>query len=231
MLVPEEPPLPIPEATEHVEAETNGDADVSMQDAEPTNGHATSPENSDSDEGPVRVLRRSNVDRKRKRDEELARKEQEKKDKADAKASKQSAQLKKVLANIEKKKDGIRECEDDIARYDGDLREANCQRTKALGRDRFCNRYYWFERNGMPFGGMPDSSTADYGYANGRLWVQGPDDMERNGFIERDDAEMTAYRLQFGMTVPERRDLEEGPTQLARAWDWGYYDDRKHSTN
>lgn len=182
----------------------------------------------DEDEPPVRVLRRSTDrahDRKRKRDEEAARKAQEKADKAAAATSKQSTQFKKILRDIEKKKEAIRECEDKILDFDNDLREENCQRTKCLGRDRFCNRYYWFERNGMPFAGMPNSSTAHYGYANGRLWVQGPDDSERSGFIDREEPAWTEYRNAFGMTVPERRLEEEGPVQLYNANYWGYIDD------
>src|SRR5271168_4431874 len=83
-----------------------------------------------------------------------------------------------------KKSKKIDQAEDAIADVDNDLREADCPRTRVLGKDRFWNRYYWFERNAMPYEGLGESSTADAEYANGRLWVQGPDDIEREGFID-----------------------------------------------
>jgi len=55
--------------------------------------------------------------------------------------------------------------------------------------------------------------------------VQGPDDMEREGFLELGDDEMEGYRLHFGITIQERRDTEEGPTQLRTAREWGYLDE------
>ncbi|KAI9809421.1 MAG: hypothetical protein M1827_006857 [Pycnora praestabilis] len=181
----------------------------------------------DSDEEPHsgRSLRRANdraADRKRKREEE-----KEKKEKAEAasKLPKQSAQFKKVLKEIEKKKERIRECEEEIATLDNDLRESDCPRTKVLGKDRFWNRYYWMERNGMPYAGLPTSSTAEAGYANGRLWVQGPDDMEREGFIDLPEDDNSKYRKAFQMTIPERKKLEEGSTSVITAHEWGYYDD------
>ncbi len=151
-------------------------------------------------------------ERKRKREEELARKEKDRKQKAEGlKVAKQSARLAKILQKIQKKKDKIKECEAQIADLENDLRETNCQRTISLGRDRFFNRYYWFERNGMPFAGLPSSSGARAGYANGRLWVQGPDELEQQSSSD--------------LTLSEQRSLEEGSTRLQDARQWGYYDD------
>ena len=198
----------------------NGDADESME----ANGTLSSdPE----DDAPTmgRSLRRGN-DRKRKREEEAARAaEENKKPELANQQPEQSKEFRKILADIEELKKQIDEHEGKISDCDADLREANVQRTKLLGRDRFANRYYWFERNGQPFGGLPSSSTASYGYANGRIWVQGPDDMEIEGFIERGPEEQAEYRKRFGCTVPERRQLEEGATILQSAREWGYYDD------
>ncbi|KAH0563170.1 hypothetical protein GP486_002257 [Trichoglossum hirsutum] len=162
------------------------------------------------------------ANRKRKREQE-----QEKKEKAEAaaKAPKVSNQFKKILKEIEKRKERIKECEQEITTQDNDLREADCFRTKVLGKDRFHNRYYWFERNGMPYAGLPTSSTASAGYANGCLWVQGPDDLERVGFIDVPDDENRQYQKKFKMTVAERKKLEEGSTSLTNACHWGYYDE------
>ncbi|GAB7353513.1 hypothetical protein MBLNU459_g3959t1 [Dothideomycetes sp. NU459] len=172
-----------------------------------------------------RSLRRAN-ERKRKRDEDTARREKEREEKVKlAKtSSKQSKEFLKVLSDIDKGKTKIMDLEAGIATCDADLREASCQRTIALGRDRFWNRYYWFERNGMPFAGLPSSSTYDYGYANARIWVQGPDELEREGFIDLPEEEQQAYSRLHGLSVPERKVQEEGSTRLLNANQWGFYD-------
>jgi hypothetical protein len=172
-----------------------------------------------------RSLRRGN-ERKRKRDEDAARREKQREEKAKAAkaGSKQSKEFIKLLKEIEKLRSEVSKREKEIAICDADLREANCQRTKVLGRDRFWNRYYWFERNGMPFKGMLDSSTSHYGYANARIWVQGPDEMERLGFIDLPEDLQQKYVQEHGLTIPERKLKEEGNTSLHTANEWGYYD-------
>lgn len=159
------------------------------------------------------------LERKRKLEEERERKEQQ------AKQPKGSKQYQRVLKKMEDQKTKIVKLEEKIAVIDNDLREADCPRTRCLGKDRFCNRYWWFERNAMPYEGLPTSSTADARYANGRLWVQGPDDMERVGFIDVPEDQKKQYRKEFKMTPAERKKIEEGPTGLADAYHWGYYDD------
>ena len=200
--------------------------DVKMTDLDdlPAN---TSDEIPDSDDGsPVgRKLRRGQdraAERKRK-----AEKEQERKEKAEAaaKVPKQSKQFIKVLKDIQKKEEEIAECEREIAIIDNDLREADCPRTRVLGKDRFWNRYYWFERNGMPYGGLPSSSTASAGYANGLLWVQGPDDLEREGYIDMKQEWQDEYVAKHDITVPERKKREEGATSVFNATQWGFYAD------
>lgn len=179
----------------------------------------------DEDAHQGRSLRRGldrAAERKRKREAE-----QEKKEKAEAEAKvpKQSKQFTKLLKDISKKQDQIKECEEEIAILDNDLREADCPRTRVLGKDRFWNRYYWFERNGMPYGGLPNSSTADANYANGCIWVQGPDDIEREGYIDLRPDWQHEYKMKFNMTVPERKKLEEGSTSVFNAHQWGFYDE------
>ncbi|KAG9247244.1 hypothetical protein BJ878DRAFT_477537 [Calycina marina] len=179
----------------------------------------------DDDHKVGRSLRRGqyrDLERKRKREVE-----QESKDKAeaDARLPKLTKQFARLLKDISKKQAQLSECEEEIAVIDNDLREADCPRTRVLGKDRFWNRYYWFERNGMPYAGLPSSSTADAGYANGCLWVQGPDDIERAGYIEIDPHSQYNYRKKYGMTVPERKMMEEGATHVFTAGQWGYIDD------
>ena len=206
----------------------SADADIKMTDVEEEiHDSGVDDEIMDTDEDPHqgRSLRRG-MDRanERKRKREV---EQEKKEKAEAEAKvpKQSKQYTKLLKDIQKKEDAIKDAEEEIAILDNDLREADCPRTRVLGKDRFWNRYYWFERNGMPFGGLPRSSTADAAYANGRIWIQGPDDIEREGYIEMPEDWQNEYRVKFNMTVPERKTMEEGGTHVFTAHQWGYFDE------
>ncbi|KAF2721204.1 hypothetical protein K431DRAFT_74184 [Polychaeton citri CBS 116435] len=199
--------------------QTNGDSEV--RDA------SISSEDPD-DDAPRRSLR-GGQDRKRKREEEIGKAARAKAEKLEREKNKpkQSKEFIKLVKEREDLKKRIGDLEAKIDECDSDLREANVQRTKVLGKDRYCNRYYWFERNGQPFGGLPSSSTAHYGYANGRIWVQGPDQMEVDGFIALNDQEQKEYKLRFGKTVVERRAEEEGPTSLANAFEWGFIDDEQ----
>ena len=208
---PEKSPTPMPELEDTLGTEKIDDGETSIADSE--------------DEQPVlsRSLRRGQdraAERKRKREAEQERKEKA----AEAKQNKGSKEYQKVLKQIEKERDRVEEAEEQIMIVDTDLREADCPRTRCLGKDRFCNRYWWFERNAMPHGGLPESSTADAEYANGRLWVQGPDDMEWKGFIDVVDHEKAAYFHRFQMTPAERKRAEEGSTNLDTAEHWGFYD-------
>ncbi|KAL4780148.1 ATP-utilizing chromatin assembly and remodelling N-terminal-domain-containing protein [Aspergillus varians] len=206
---PEKSPSPIPELEAPEDTKMGGmDGDSQI----------------DSDvEGAAQRSLRGGVDRvmerKRKLDEERERKEQL------AKQPKGSKQYQRVLKKIEEQKAAVTKFEEKIMVVDNDLREADCPRTRCLGKDRFCNRYWWFERNAMPYEGMPNSSTAETKYANGRLWVQGPDDMERLGFIDIADDLKKQYQKQFHVSPVERKKHEEGPTRLSRAYEWGYYDE------
>ncbi|KAI9375641.1 ATP-utilizing chromatin assembly and remodelling N-terminal-domain-containing protein [Aspergillus egyptiacus] len=207
---PEKSPSPIPELEAPEDTKMSGmDGDSQVADSE-------------AEGTPQRSLRGGldrAMERKRKLDEERERKEQL------AKQPKGSKQYQRVLKKIEEQKAAIKSFEDKIAVVDNDLREADCPRTRCLGKDRFCNRYWWFERNAMPYEGMPNSSTAEAKYANGRIWVQGPDEMERLGFIDVSDDLKKQYQKQFHISPAERKKQEEGPTRLSRAHEFGYYDE------
>ncbi|KAL2752547.1 hypothetical protein ACRALDRAFT_1036544, partial [Sodiomyces alcalophilus JCM 7366] len=218
ILLPENmPPSPPPEPSKT-------DDDSKSADVESPQTRDGEVSESGEDGSSKRQGRRMNdraAERQRKR-----KAEQERKEKAAAEAAKvpkQSKQFIKLLKDIQKKEALIKECEEQIAIIDNDLREADCPRTRVLGKDRFWNRYYWFERNGMPYGGLPTSSTASAGYANGCIWVQGPDDLEREGYIDLPPEYQNEYKAKFDMTVPERKKMEEGSTSLYTARQWGYY--------
>lgn len=209
-LEPETAPSPVPELEEAVENKAT------------TEEESENPGDTDEEDSKIGRSLRGGADRelerKRRQEAERIRKE------TAAKIPKGSKQYQRVLKKIEDLKAKVQSCEAEIAVLDNDLREADCPRTRVLGKDRFWNRYYWFERNGMPFEGLPTSSTASAGYANGRLWIQGPDEMERQGFIDLPDDLNMSYVKEFGMTVAERKEAEEGPTGVLNAHEWGYYD-------
>ncbi|KAM5353804.1 hypothetical protein ACJ41O_000454 [Fusarium nematophilum] len=214
-----------------------GEDDVKMTDADDSHiSREADGEETEEDPGSNRKRRRPQSAKQRKREEEKARKEKEKAEKAEkaAKAEKttkspaQSKQFIKLLKDIQKKEEVIKKCEDEIAILDNDLREADCPRTRVLGKDRFWNRYYWFERNGMPYGGLPNSSTASAEYANGLIWVQGPDELERDGYIDLPADLQDEYKAKFNMTIPERKAMEEGNTSVFNARQWGYISEPEH---
>ncbi|RTE69244.1 hypothetical protein BHE90_016377, partial [Fusarium euwallaceae] len=196
--------------------------DVKMTDADDSHiSREADGEETEDDPVSTRKRRRPLTAKQRKREEEKARKEKEKAEKT-PKGPTQSKQFIKLLKDIQKKEDVVKKCEEEIAVIDNDLREADCPRTRVLGKDRFWNRYYWFERNGMPYGGLPDSSTASADYANGLIWVQGPDELEREGYIDLPTELQDEYKAKFNMTVPERKTMEEGDTSVFNAYQWGY---------
>jgi len=198
------------------------DVDISMTSANSDAKDNVNAEENDS-EGPSKARLRQTNKNKRKAAAEEARKEKAKKAKQEAEKTKKQKEWEKLLDSIEKKKDELRDCEANINELDDDLRETMVHRSKAIGKDRFLNKYYWFEHNGMPFGGVPNSSTAEYGYANGRLWVQGPDVHEFGPNLE--ESAITQDRQRFGFDIPQRKQKEEGDTHLTTSAEWGYYDD------
>lgn len=207
--------------------ETNGtpvkeEIDVKMADVDESFISKDDEAEDDQDERSKKKRRgRVLTDKKKKHEEEE--KIKKAKEKALEKAKpQQSKQYIKLLKDIQKKEDIIKKCEEEVAIIDNDLREADCPRTRVLGKDRFWNRYYWFERNGMPYAGLPDSSTAHAEYANGCIWVQGPDDLEREGYIELPTELQNEYKAKFDMTVPERKAMEEGGSSVFTAKQWGY---------
>ncbi|KAG8531574.1 uncharacterized protein KY384_003204 [Bacidia gigantensis] len=214
-------------ATPPPELEEIDDPKIEADEEEDGGGTDLMPESDDDAPHQGRSLRRANdraTARRKRAEEDKERKAAAAAEKA-KKPSKEEKKYEKILSKIESVKEQIKELEDEIAVVENDLREADCPRTRVLGKDRFWNRYYWMERNAMPYAGLPDSSTAFAGYANGCVWVQGPDELERMGFIELSDAENMQYARAFQMTVPQRKEIEEGETHVTDAHQWGYYED------
>lgn len=213
--------LPLNTPASPVESKDNHD--VSMAGTEDGKDDGAEGSSSEEPQTTNRRMRNAAKQTKRKRESEAAKKEKAKKAKAEAAKTKQQKEWEKLLDAIEKKKEELRTCEASINELDDDLRETLVHRSKILGKDRFLNKYYWFEHNGIPYGGVPTSSTAEYGYANGRIWVQGPDDYEFQPNLE--EPALSQDMAEFGWTVPQRKEQEEGSTHLSNSLDWGYYDD------
>ncbi|EOD50268.1 putative ddt domain protein [Neofusicoccum parvum UCRNP2] len=200
-------------------AETNGDVSMSGVTEPDTNAEQDAAE----DEEGARRLRRANS-RKRKHEDEATRKERERKEKEEAERAKQRNAYRELLKKIDKTNEAIKTCEAEIKKFDEELRENQCQQLRCLGKDRFCNTYWWLERWGMPLGGLPTSSTAEYGYVNGRLWVQGPDELDQPLLEHETPEDEKEYKALTGLTMNERRDQEEGPVHLTDSTQWGFID-------
>jgi hypothetical protein len=215
------------------DAKNNEDVDMSMTSVNDDSKDARNAETNDADDADdataAKSRTRTSSKNKRKAAADLARKEKAKKIKAENAKTKKQKEWEQLLAAIEKKKAELNDCEANINELDDDLRETMVHRSKVLGKDRFLNKYYWFEHNGMPFGGVPNSSTAEYGYANGRIWVQGPDEYELQPNLEQPALDLDKSRL--GYTVPIRKQREEGSTHLSTSTEWGYYDDPEDIDN
>lgn len=225
ILLPENTPKsPSPPEEELRQLSTDDDGDVKMNGIEE--------EEEEDEEENARARRRGGDranERKRKRVEEKAKAE------AAAKIPKTSKQFQKVVKSIETVRAKIIKEEEAIVTIDEDLRQADCARFKMMGQDRYWNRYWWFERNGMPFGGLPDSSTAHSGYANAMIWVQGPSETERQGFLVEEagtraaegdydgDVRMNGHGSQR-MSVLERQAREESGTTLTSPTQYGFFE-------
>ncbi len=223
------PPSPLKESTK-----VNGDVRMSdVEDLSPPADEKVADSSDDLRIGRNRALRRGADDRgasataqrKRKREDPEPKKELE----VAIKAPKQSKQFTKVLKEIEKKEELIKKCEEEIAVIDNDLREADCPRTRVLGKDRFWNRYYWFVAQRHAVRRAPKQLNS-IGRVRERLHlVQGPDELERLGYIDMAPEYQNEYKAKFNMTVPERKTLEEGPTSVCNATQWATTPSRKTS--
>lgn len=122
---------------------------------------------------------------------------------------------KKLVQKIEMAQQGVQKCIAALKMAEVELRTLDCQRFRILGRDRFYNRYWWFESNGMP------TDLGRHHYLMGRLWIQGPSDEDLEVFVT---GGMAAYGE---LSLAERKDMEveDIESQVNGVNDWGYIDD------
>lgn len=86
-------------------------------------------------------------------------------------------------------------------------------RLRPMGKDRFYNRIWWFDGLG---GGSLVNSSGNPLYGAGRIFVQGPSEV---------DMEMLEVREKEDKDVIERRELEETPDGMLKSNEWAMFDD------
>ena len=110
--------------------------------------------------------------------------------------------IEEELAKIERKLESI---EREFRKLLGSIR------VKAMGRDRFYNRIWWFD--GMGAASLIGSGGAVQ-YGSGRLFVQGPSQFDQEILDRRNRVELE-----------ERRLREEGPDGILKPGEWAVYTD------
>lgn len=93
--------------------------------------------------------------------------------------------------------------EDQIER---EFRRHSCARSRPLGKDRFFNRYWWFDGIGAPLQGAGGAPL----YGAGRLFIQGPTDIDSQ---------------QHPPEISLRREIEEGASGTLPNGHWAFFTD------
>ncbi|CAK7894789.1 imitation switch two complex protein 1 [[Candida] anglica] len=134
------------------------------------------------------------------------------------------------------------------------LVEMDCQRVKLLGKDRFCNRYWWFENNGLPtlHGGsagddnddddeknpqddeddIEKDEVLDETYLMGKLWIQGPsnEDLRSSLHSSIDEAKRFRDLVEANKKKVHNDDIDTmDGVVLDESDPEGYYEDVKKS--
>ena len=185
-------------------------------------------QDSDVTELDVPVQKRSvkaSLKRKREEQEELA---------ATMKRNKEYAKKAKV---VETKKKEIKDCEERVVNYDLELREKDCLRLRLLGKDRFFNRYWVLEGNGISASVFRGDGAP---FSSARLWVQGPSvedatyylggagvDLDEipYGRVSAVDTSVVNEESILRERILLRKEREEGQSVLYDECQWGYYND------
>ncbi|GMF57957.1 unnamed protein product [[Candida] boidinii] len=120
------------------------------------------------------------------------------------------------------------------------LDELDCQRVKYIGRDKFYNRYWWFESTGLPNlvplnksinddndnenegSGNTDKDTDENRDVNdeedllndtyfmSRLWIQGPGDEDRKVFLDLSNEDLEKWTQFENATKESEKESEKG---------------------
>ncbi|QNP95994.1 YALIA101S04e01574g1_1 [Yarrowia lipolytica] len=120
--------------------------------------------------------------------------------------------LSTLRTKIQDRQETLKEIIAVINAKDEEIRFADVNRLRLLGKDRFHNRYWWFEGNGIEDAGGSEEEEGT-GFTMGRLWVQGPFEEE----------------IKFCLTgdIPQSKREVEGEGYLEDYTKWGYLEHPK----
>ncbi|KAG2368257.1 hypothetical protein BDR07DRAFT_1605599 [Suillus spraguei] len=122
----------------------------------------------------------------------------------------QAASAKQALAEHRRLDEEVNKLERRLEAIEREFRKLlGAVRVKPLGKDRFHNRIWWFD-------GMGSASLLGSGgvvqYGTGRIFIQGPSEMDLELMLKKDDDEYEA-----------RRQEEEGPEGMLAPSEWAQY--------
>lgn len=127
----------------------------------------------------------------------LARQQRKKrKDDAESQLAKTNTAFRKIYSACETAHAKAEDLLEMNRKGEGELVKLDCQRARMLGKDRYYNKYWWLEGNGLRRqsktaeaaepNGEDDDEDPDLGFLMGRLWVQGPTDDEAQVYLNID---------------------------------------------
>lgn len=141
------------------------------------------------------------------------------------------AEFQKLWTERDEAIEKVKELRDAKKSVEMKLTEMDCQRIRLLGKDRFYNRYWWFENNGLPnlhFNREeeededPDADTNDLEddkddkdeiqeetYLMGKLWIQGPAATDVAANLKVDSDTVVKLMAMNKQAAIERADLKD----------------------
>jgi hypothetical protein len=135
----------------------------------------------------------------------------------DADRAKQ-ASIKQATAEHRRLDEEVNKLERRLEGIEREFRKLLCTiRVKPLGKDRFHNRIWWFD--GMGSGSLVGSGGVTQ-YGAGRVFIQGPSEI---------DMELLVARTDEG--IEERRKEEEGIEGMLGPGDWAVYSDQEEASS
>ncbi|KAJ7783454.1 chromatin remodeling complex protein [Mycena maculata] len=124
------------------------------------------------------------------------------------------ASIKQATAEHRRLDEEVNKLERRLEGIEREFRKLLCTiRVKPLGKDRFHNRIWWFD--GMGSGSLVGSGGITQ-YGAGRLFIQGPSELDMDLLVARTDE-----------GIEERRKEEEGLEGMLGPGDWAVYSDQE----
>ncbi|KAJ6519530.1 chromatin remodeling complex protein [Mycena sanguinolenta] len=124
------------------------------------------------------------------------------------------ASIKQATAEHRRLDEEVNKLERRLEGIEREFRKLLCSiRVKPLGKDRFHNRIWWFD--GMGSGSLVGSGGVTQ-YGAGRIFVQGPSEIDMDLLVARKDD-----------GIEERRKEEEGVEGMLGQGDWAVYSDQE----